>query len=93
MPRIVCDSCGREVYTTWPIESLLPDERRCMSCGADLRPDRRSTERRLTNRRTNPPADPGPPGGVERRVGERRADGRRKSRARRNNWDGPGWVD
>src|SRR3989304_821731 len=34
MPRIICRSCGREIYTTAPIEQLFADERRCSIWGA-----------------------------------------------------------
>ena len=93
MPRIVCAKCGREVYTTWAFESLLPDERRCSNCNAELRPDRRDAERRQENRRKNPPAEPGPPDGGERRAEDRRKDGARRKASRRSHWDGPGWID
>jgi hypothetical protein len=78
MPTIVCRTCGRVVYTTAPLESLFAEERRCPRCGAFLEADRREGNRRHMNRRQNPPDDPGPPGGVERRVAERRSGRRRK---------------
>jgi hypothetical protein len=78
MPRIVCHACGREVYTTAPVEGLFADERRCPRCGASLQDDRRATDRRTTLRRANPPQDPGPPEDVERRVEERRKTRRRR---------------
>jgi hypothetical protein len=78
MPRIICRSCGREVYATAPIEQLFADERRCPRCGAPLQNDRRTTDRRVEDRRVNPPDDPGPPTPPgERRVGERRQGKRR----------------
>ncbi len=76
MPRIVCRTCGREVYATAPIEQLFADERRCPRCGAPLSADRREADRRHVERRQNPPDDPGPPG-PERRVSGRRGDRRR----------------
>ncbi len=79
MPRIVCRSCGREIYTTAPLESLYSDERRCPRCGASLETDRRATDRRVLNRRENPAHDPGPPDAEERRIEERRKGRRRKS--------------
>lgn len=80
MPRIVCRTCGREVYATAPIEQLFADERRCPRCGAPLQNDRRAVDRRHVNRRVNPPDDPGPPEVPgERRVGERRGSKRRRS--------------
>ena len=95
MARIVCSTCGREVYTTWTFEALTPGELRCSSCGAEFHPDRRAGERRVGDRRKNPPSHPGPPDGVERRTGERRTGGRRKvsKGGRRTEWQGPGWID
>jgi hypothetical protein len=61
MPKLACWSCGREIYTVAPLESLFAEERRCPRCGAFLRADRRETERRQQNRRVNPALDPGPP--------------------------------
>jgi hypothetical protein len=61
MPKLACWSCGRQIYTVAPLESLFAEERRCPRCGAFLRSERREAERRVTNRRTNPPDDPGPP--------------------------------
>ncbi len=78
MPTIVCRTCGRVVYTTAPLGELFAEERRCPRCGAFLEVDRREGNRRLRNRRQNPPDDPGPPNDVERRVAERRHGRRRK---------------
>ena len=61
MPRIICHTCGREVYATAPIEQLFADERRCPRCGAPLQNDRRVTDRRQVNRRENPSEESGPP--------------------------------
>jgi len=78
MPRLACWSCGRQIYTVSPLESLFVEERRCPRCGAFLSPERREIERRGTIRRQNPPDDPGPPDEVdERRVRERRTARRR----------------
>jgi len=77
MPRLACWSCGRQIYTVSPLESLFSEERRCPRCGAFLDAERRETERRERIRRENPTADPGPPEGDERRVAERRAHRRR----------------
>ena len=78
MPRIICRTCGREVYATAPLEQLFADERRCPRCGAPLQNDRRGGDRRGVDRRVNPPDNPGPPPGTgERRVGERRKGARR----------------
>lgn len=77
MPRLACYQCGRQIYTVSPIESLFSEERRCPRCGAFLDPERREIERRGIIRRMNPPDEPGPPGGVERRLGDRRRGQRR----------------
>jgi hypothetical protein len=101
VPRLACWSCGRVVYTVAPVEALFAEERRCPRCGALMNSERREIERRSAIRRQNPPGDPGPPGGVERRVEDRRRDQRRggqsgpgrgatgsgRSRA------GSGWID
>ena len=79
MPRIVCRTCGREVYATASIEQLFAEERRCPRCGASLQGDRRTVDRRSLNRRQNPSADPGPPAQDERRMEDRRESGRRKA--------------
>ena len=81
MPKLACRSCGRQIYTVSPLESLFAEERRCPRCGAPLDTERRDAERRGHNRRQNPPDDPGPPDGVERRVGERRTDRRRSGQS------------
>jgi hypothetical protein len=80
MPRLACWSCGRQIYTVSPIESLFAEERRCPRCGAFLNSDRREMERRTALRRQNPPDDPGPLADEgERRVEERRKERRRKT--------------
>jgi hypothetical protein len=77
---MACWSCGRQIYTVSPIESLFEEERRCPRCGAYLNPERRETQRRSGLRRMNPPDDPGPSApGPERRVEERRKGPRRSS--------------
>ena len=79
MPRLACWSCGRQIYTVSPLESLFAEERRCPRCGVFLNLERREFERRERNRRQNPPDDPGPPPGVkERRVADRRKGRRRR---------------
>lgn len=78
MPTIVCRTCGRVVYTTAPLSALFAEERRCPRCGAFLEVDRREGNRRLHDRRQNPPDDPGPPNGIERRVADRRESRQRK---------------
>lgn len=78
MPRLACWSCGRQIYTVSPLESLFSEERRCPRCGASLDRERREFERRQLLRRQNPPDDPGPPDGeAERRASERRTGRRR----------------
>jgi phage FluMu protein Com len=78
MPTIACRTCGRVIYTAAPIEALFAEERRCPRCGAYLESERREDNRRHTQRRANPPADAGPPNGIERRVEERRQGKRRR---------------
>jgi len=77
VPQLACWSCGRQIYTVAPLDSLFSEERRCPRCGAYLDKERRGEERRQRNRRQNPAADPGAPDGVERRVADRRVDRRR----------------
>jgi ribosomal protein S27AE len=78
MPRLACWSCGRQIYTVAPLESLFTEERRCPRCGAFLDGERRDIERRAYLRRQNPAKDPGPPSEEERRLEERRKARRRK---------------
>lgn len=78
MPRLACWSCGRQIYTVSPLESLFAEERRCPRCGAYMERERRETERRERHRRQNASDDPGPP----MTDGERRATERRTSRRR-----------
>ena len=93
MPRIVCKSCGREVYATAPVEQLFADERRCSRCGAALSNDHRAKDRRSTLRRKNPPEDPGPPADTERREAERRGSRQRRgSNGRPGDEDKNGWI-
>jgi hypothetical protein len=77
MPRLACWSCGRQIYTVSPIESLFAEERRCPRCGAFLNDERREADRRSMIRRVRPPDDPGPPADEERRVDDRRKVRRR----------------
>jgi len=78
MPTLACHVCGRIVESSGPIEALNADERRCPRCGSNLAPERRSSDRRKGDRRVNPPDSPGPPGGIERRVADRRQNRRRR---------------
>jgi hypothetical protein len=96
MPRLACWSCGRQIYTVAPLESLFAEERRCPRCGAFLNDDRRSDDRRSTSRRENPSDDPGPPAEGERRVEDRRKLRRRRptdGTATRPLRSEPGWTD
>ena len=94
MPRLACWSCGRQIYTTSPLDSLFAEERRCPRCGAFLSEERREHERRSVIRRENPQDDPGPPGGSERRLDDRRKRRRRGGGADSlRPGDQPGWWD
>jgi hypothetical protein len=97
MPRIVCYTCGRQVYTTEPFESLSIEERRCPRCGAHMQIERREGERRQSLRRQNPRDDPGPPGEGERRAADRRTTRRRRDPEKRDRpgtgKDSVGWQD
>ena len=107
MPRIVCFTCGRQVYTTVSFESLMAEERRCPRFGSSMHVERREAERRQAIRRQNPSDDPGPPTptgsegeeatGDERRVADRRTTRRRRDPERRNRPgtgpDSVGWQD
>jgi len=95
MPRLACRSCGRQIYTVTPLESLFAEERRCPRCGAFLDAERREIDRRLMIRRQNPSDDPGPPNGGERRIVERRQTRRRQSSdgTPRRQHGTPGWID
>jgi hypothetical protein len=79
MPKLACRSCGRQIHSVAPLDALFAEERRCPRCGAFLNVDRRDTERRSIARRQNPPNDPGPPDGQERRLEDRRQARRRRS--------------
>jgi hypothetical protein len=80
MPKLACWSCGRQIYTVAPLESLFAEERRCPRCGAFLNGERRDADRRSYVRRQNPEEDPGPPpDDGERRAEQRRAGRRRKA--------------
>jgi predicted nucleic acid-binding Zn-ribbon protein len=90
MPHLACWSCGRQIYTVSPLQSLFAEERRCPRCGTNLNPERRERERREAIRRAETPSVPAPEGQ------ERRAEDRRKARRRRNPADGSnrtgGWT-
>lgn len=93
MPRIICRTCGREVYATAPIEQLFADERRCPRCGAPLQNDRRATDRRQANRREIQPMHRVRPKSTEeRRVKDRREDRRRGADSGPNKRSS-GWLE
>ena len=75
MPQLACRSCGRQIYTVAPFESLFAEERRCPRCGAALNLERRQVERRTAIRREASLENLAP---TERRAGDRRAERRRK---------------
>ena len=82
MPRLACWSCGRQIYTVAPLESLFAEERRCPRCGAFL--ERRATRGRAaraasaarTRRTTRAAAGRRPSGGSTSGASARRAAGR-----------------
>ena len=82
MPTLACRICGRVVYTAAAFETLFAEESRCPRCGGVLWPERRRDNRRRYERRVNPPDEPGPPMGAERRVGDRRKGQRRRDDSR-----------
>jgi DNA-directed RNA polymerase subunit RPC12/RpoP len=82
MPKLACWSCGRQIHSVAPLDSLFTEERRCPRCGAMLNGERRDDERRTYNRRQNSTDDPGPPEADERRVEERRLARRRQRQDR-----------
>ena len=69
MPRLACWSCGRQIYTVSPLESLFAEERRCPRCGAFLDD---GAARRRAARDAPPPEPAGDPGPPAERRGERR---------------------
>jgi len=94
MPRLACWSCGRQIYTVSPIESLFAEERRCPRCGAYLNAERREAERREQLRRQNLPDEPGPPEPTEeRRANDRRAHQRRSGGSSGGRRDDASWTD
>jgi hypothetical protein len=78
VPKLACWSCGRQIHSVAPLDALFAEERRCPRCGAFLNLDRRGDERRSTARRQNPPDEPGPPAGNDRRTAERSTERRRR---------------
>ena len=77
MTGLACWSCGRQIYTVTPLESLFAEERRCPRCGAFLHNERRGEERRSGHRRQDAAGSPAGPDDAERRVDERRHARRR----------------
>ena len=86
MPRLACWSCGRQIYTVTPLESLFAEERRCPRCGAFLHDERRENDRRSFIRRNNPDDEPGPPTGAEERRTAQRRQGRRRGGGTPSRW-------
>jgi phage FluMu protein Com len=78
VPTLACRICGRVVYTTATLDALLPEERRCPRCGAILDVERRSDNRRKSQRRSDTAGSVRLPAGEERRVSERRRKARRR---------------
>jgi DNA-directed RNA polymerase subunit RPC12/RpoP len=76
MSGLACWTCGRQIYTVAPVESLFAEERRCPRCGAFLHNERRSEDRRTAVRRQA--AEASPPDGNDRRVDDRREVRRRR---------------
>jgi hypothetical protein len=101
MPKLACRSCGRQIYTVSPLQSLFAEERRCPRCGAGLDVERREAERRTSIRRGTTFADEeegAPQSGEpeERRIRDRRAARRRRSSdgtTRSVAPDQAGWTD
>ncbi|HYC07383.1 MAG TPA: hypothetical protein VEG29_05610 [Candidatus Binatia bacterium] len=91
MPHLACWSCGRQIYTVTPLDSLFAEERRCPRCGAFLNDERREVDRRERIRRVNAADEPGPPDGKERRVEDRRKERRRKQQTNDSSRQG-GWT-
>jgi DNA-directed RNA polymerase subunit RPC12/RpoP len=44
VPKLVCITCGRQIYTVAPLKALFAEERICMRCGTELIADRRTGE-------------------------------------------------
>jgi hypothetical protein len=95
MPRLACQTCGRQIYSVAVLESLEREERRCPRCGAFFNLDRREGSRRETIRRQNPSDEPGPPEGVERREADRRSQEARRGTEKDVSTRRPseGWQD
>ena len=55
MPKLVCITCGRQIYTVAPLKALFAEERICLRCGNELIADRRSG---APESRAIPQADP-----------------------------------
>jgi DNA-directed RNA polymerase subunit RPC12/RpoP len=82
MSGLACWSCGRQIYTVSPLESLTAEERRCPRCGAFLHHERRGDERRTGNRRQDGAGDPTAANATLDSDAERRVDERRHERRR-----------
>jgi len=82
MSGLACWSCGRQIYTVSPLESLTAEERRCPRCGAFLHNERRGDERRSGNRRQDGAGDTAAASAASAVDDERRVDERRHERRR-----------
>jgi hypothetical protein len=82
MSGLACWSCGRQIYTVSPLESLTAEERRCPRCGAFLHNERRGEERRSGNRRQDGAGDTAAANAESAVDDERRVDERRHERRR-----------
>ena len=60
MPKLACWSCGRQIYTVAPLESLFAEERAARAAARTSRDERREFERRAQLRRAEPAGRPGP---------------------------------
>ena len=62
MPKLACWSCGRQITSVAPLNSLFSEERRCPRCGVSLNEERRAESRRSdTSAATTHPTIPGHP--------------------------------
>lgn len=82
MPILACRTCGRVVYATSALDTLVAEECRCPRCGDQLSYERRADNRRKVERRNGPAADAAPSDGIERRVADRRQVRRRREDAK-----------
>lgn len=60
MPKLVCITCGRQIYTVAPLKALFAEERVCLRCGSELIADRRSGSPETRLLPESDAADPSP---------------------------------